>query len=76
MVNQVNDIYLEIGEKMTAYLDKAKAQLNLFFAASIEVISRSRNSNADALAKLTLIRDTDLLDAVSMAFMAEPNIHP
>ena len=38
IVNQVNDIYLIRGEKMAAYLDKAKEQLSLIFAAFIEVI--------------------------------------
>ena len=37
LVNQVNDIYLVRGEKMAAYLDKAKEQLSLFSTASIEV---------------------------------------
>ena len=52
VVNQVNDIYLARGEKMIAYLDKAKTQLSLFSTASIKVIPRSKNSNTDALAKL------------------------
>ena len=38
VMNQVNDIYLARGEKMAAYLDKAKEQLSIFSAASIEVI--------------------------------------
>ena len=76
VVNQVNDIYLARQEKMVAYLDKAKEQLSLLSAASIDVIPRSRNSNADALAKLASIRDVDLLDAVFVEFLAEPNIHP
>ena len=38
VVNQVNDIYLARGEKMAAYLDKAKEQLSSFSIASIEVI--------------------------------------
>ena len=76
VVNQVNDIYPARGEKMAAYLDKAKDQLSLFFAASIKVIPRSKNSNADALAKLASKRDADLLDAVSMEFPNEPSIHP
>ena len=61
---------------MTAYLEKAKVQLSLFFTASIEVIPGSKNSNADALVKLALTRDADLLDAVSMEFLAGHNIHP
>ena len=35
VANQVNDIYLVRGEKMVAYLDKAKEQLSLFSANSI-----------------------------------------
>ena len=61
---------------MVAYLDKEKEQLSLFFVASIEVILRRRNSNTDALAKLVLTRDADLLDAVFVEFLDEPNIHP
>ena len=38
VVNHVNDIYLTRGENMAAYLHKAKEQMNLFSAASIEVI--------------------------------------
>ena len=75
MVNKVNDICLARGEKMAAYLDKANEQLSLFSLTSIEVIPRSRNSNADALAKLASTRDVDLLDAVFVEFLAEPIIH-
>ena len=76
VVNQVNDIYLAKGENMAAYLDKAKEQMSLFSAASIEVIPQNKNSNADALAKLVLTRNVDLLDAVYVEFLAEPSIHP
>ena len=61
---------------MVAYLGKAKEQLSSFFAASIEVILRSKNSNADALAKLASTKNADLLDAVSIEFLAEPSILP
>ena len=71
----VNDIYLARGGKMTAYLDKAKEQLSFFFVTSIEVIPRSKNSNVDALVKLASMRDADLLDAISVEFMAKPSIH-
>ena len=60
---------------MAAYLDKANEQLSLFSAASIEVIPRSRNLNANALAKLASTRDTYLLDTISVEFLAEPSIH-
>ena len=75
VVNQVNDIFLAKGEKMAAYIDKAKEQLSLLFAASIEIIPRSKNSNTDALVKLASTRDANLLDAVSVEFLAKPNIH-
>ena len=76
VVNQVNDIYLARGEKMAAYLDKAKKQLSSFSAASIEVMQRSQNSNVDSLAKLALTRDADRVDAVFVEFLAEPSIQP
>ena len=75
VMNQVNDIYLARRKKMVTYLHKAKEQLSLF-PASFEVIPRSRNSNTNALAKLALTRDADLLDAVSVEFLVESSIHP
>ena len=39
---------------------------------SIEVVPWSKNANANALAKL--IRDAELLDAISVEFLAEPSI--
>ena len=61
---------------MAHYLDKAKELLSLFSIASIEVIPQSKNSNADALVKLALTRNTNLLDTISVEFLVEPNIHP
>ena len=75
VVNQVNDIYLVKGEKMATYLKKANEQLSSFFIASFEVILWSENWNANALAKLALTRDADLLDAVSVEYPTEPIIH-
>ena len=75
VVNQVNDIYLAKGKKMAAYLEEAKEQLSSFSSASIVVILRSKNLNVDALGKLALTKDADLLDAGSIEDLAEPNIH-
>ena len=74
-MNCVNDIYLARWEKIAACLEKAKEQLSLFSVASIKVLPRSKNLNVDALAKLALMRDTDLLDAVSVENLVEPSIH-
>ena len=61
---------------MDAYLDKEKEQLSLFCTSSIEVIPQSKNSNANALAKLASTRDANLLDVISVEILAEPSIHP
>ena len=45
-----------------------------FPIASIEVIPRSKNVNADTLAKLALTSDAKLLDTVSVEFLAKPSI--
>ena len=74
VVNQVNDIYLARGERITAYLEKPKGLMKTIPTASIKVISRSKNTNVDALAKLASTTNAELLDAVSVEFLAEPNI--
>ena len=48
--------------------------METFPIASIEVIPRSKNANADALVKLASTRDAKLLDAMSVEFLAECNI--
>ena len=75
VVYQVNDTYQVKGEKMIAYLEKVKDLIKLFPSFAIEVISRVRNSHADALAKLASIKDLELLNAVSVEFLSEPNIN-
>ena len=74
VVNQVNDIYQARGENMVAYLEKAKELLGSIRAVSIEVVPRSKNTNVDALAKLASTWDVELLDIVSVEFLAEPSI--
>ena len=59
---------------MVAYLEKAKELLGSIRAVSIEIVPRSKNVNIDALAKLASTRNAELLDAVSMEFLAEPSI--
>ena len=57
VVNQVNDIYLTGGDRMAAYLEKAKGLMETFPIASFEVIPRLKNANTDALAKLASTKD-------------------
>ena len=59
---------------MVTYLEKVKELLGSILMVSIEVVPRSKNANADALAKLASTRDTELLDTVWVDFLAEPNI--
>ena len=60
---------------MATYLEKAKELMGTFLVASIKVIPWSKNANVDSLAKLASRRDVELLDVVSMEFMAEPSIN-
>ena len=59
---------------MVAYLEKVKELMGSISTVTIEVVPRSKNSNADALAKLVSTKDAKLLNAVSVEFLSEPNI--
>ena len=59
---------------MVAYLVKAKKLMRSILALTIEVMLRSKNENADALAKLASTKDAELLNAVSVEFLTKPNI--
>ena len=74
VVNQVNETYQERGEKIVAYLEKAKELIKLISRFTIEVVPRSKNYHADALSKLASTKDTKLLNTVSMEFLSESNI--
>ena len=50
--------------------------METFLVASIEVSSCSNNANANALAKLALTRDSELLDTIFIEFLAEPSMKP
>ena len=74
VVNQVNDVYLVRGERMAAYLEKAKKLMEIFPTISVEVILWAKNVNVYALAKPASMKDAELLDAVSIEFLAKPSI--
>ena len=59
---------------MVAYLVKAKELTGSILAVTIELVIRSKNTNIDALAKLASIKDTELLNAIFVEFLSEPNI--
>ena len=59
---------------MVAYLENVKELLRSISTFTIEVVPRSKNSNADALAKLASTKDIELLNVVSIKFLSEPII--
>ena len=61
---------------MASYLEKEKRMMETFPITLIKVIPRSKNANADALAKLASTTNSELLNAMSVEFLAEPSIKP
>ena len=70
----MNDVFLTRGDRMASYLETTKGLMESFPITSIEVILKSKNANVDELAKLVSIRDSKLLDAMFVEFLAEPSI--
>ena len=75
VVNKVNETYHVRGEKMVTNLEKAKELIRSISTFSIEVVPRSKNSCADALAKLAYIKDAELLNVVSVEFLFDPALN-
>lgn len=68
LVCQINEEYQAQGVRMVAYRAKAKELLPNFKSSLVEHISRARNVNGDALAKLASTKDIELLNVISMNF--------
>ena len=60
---------------MVAYWEKAKELTGSISTVTIGVVPRSKNANVDALAKLASTKDAELLNVVSVEFLAEPSIN-
>ena len=61
---------------MAAYLEKKKRNfIKSFPSFVIEMIPRAKTYHSDALTKLASTKDAELLDAVSVEFLAEPSIN-
>ena len=58
---------------MVAYLEKVKELIRSISTFTIEVVPRSKNSHADALAKLASTKDAELLNALFVEFLSEPS---
>ena len=61
VVCQVINEYQMRGEKMAAYLEKAKDLLSTLSSYTIQQVLRAQNSQADALARLASIKNAELL---------------
>ena len=68
VVYQITEVYQAKREKMVAYLENTKELLACFSSYVIEVILWSKNAHEDALAKLSLTKDAELLSAISVEY--------
>ena len=75
IVCQVTDKYQARGEKIAAYLQKAKDLLSAFSSYTIQQVPRAQNIQADALACLASTKDAELLEVIPVEFINEPSIH-
>ncbi|XP_024024252.1 uncharacterized protein LOC112092391 [Morus notabilis] len=74
VVGQVKEEYQARSEKIGAYLRKVKEELVKFKNYEILQIPRTKNTNADALAKLASSRDSDTLGVVPIEELERPII--
>ena len=59
---------------MAAYLARVKGYLDQFEKYTIGKIQREKNTNVDALAKLTSIQDEDTLESIPVEYLSRPSI--
>ena len=76
IVCQVTNKYQTRGEKMVAYLQKAKDLLSTFSSYTIQQVLRAQNAQVDALAWLASTKDAELLEVIPIEFLNELSVHP
>ena len=74
MISQVLGEFQARDDRMAAYLEKVKAELQNFPRHEVKHIDREDNANANALEKLATSRDAELLRLVLIEIVAEPSI--
>ena len=74
VVCQITNEYQACGEKMAAYLQKAKDLLNTLSSFKIQQIPREQNVQGDALARLASTKDSKLMKVIPVEFLREPGI--
>ena len=75
MVKHIEDDYEEKGEKMIRYLNKVRELLKKFLRVQVKHVLRTKNSRADALAKLATASQEDLDKWVPVEHLIEPSIN-
>ena len=75
IVYQIIDEYQARGERMVAYLQKAKDLLKSFSSYAIHQVLSSQNTQADALARFVSMKDAKLLEVIPVNFLSRPSIH-
>ena len=74
VVSQISGEFQARDDRMTAYMEKVKAELQNFSRYEVKHIDSEDNSNADALAKLATSKDTELLRLVPIEIIPDPSI--
>ena len=76
VVRQIEDTYEAKSEMMVLYLQKVCDLLKKFVLVQIKHVPRTKNSRADALAKLATALQEDLGRSTPVEYLAEPFIDP
>ena len=76
VVRQIEDTYKAKSETMVLYLQKVRDLLKKFVLVQVKYIPRTKNSRADALAKLATALQEDLGGSTPVEYLAEPSIDP
>ena len=74
VVKQIEDSYEARGEKMILYLKKVGELLKKFVRVQVKHVPRSKNSRADALAKLATTSQEDLGKMTPIEHLPEPSV--
>ena len=73
-VKQIENSYKARGEKMILYLKKVRELLKKFVQVQVKHVPRSKNSRADALAKLATASQEDLGRLIPIKHLPEPSV--
>ena len=74
VVKQTEDSYEAKGENMILYLKKVRELLKKFLRVQVKHVPRTKNSRADALAKLATASQQDLGTLIPIEHLPEPSV--